>query len=63
MLQVGVSNGGWGWGSAFFDFNNDGFLDIVLTNGKILTKISCTTLGIDGTQKMVIISRESPNKN
>ena len=28
--------GGWAWGGAFFDFNNDGFLDIVLTNGRVL---------------------------
>jgi hypothetical protein len=29
-----VANGGWGWGAALFDFNNDGYQDIVMTNGK-----------------------------
>ncbi|CAB4044079.1 Hypothetical predicted protein, partial [Paramuricea clavata] len=30
---VGVADGGWGWGGAFLDFNNDGYQDIVMTNG------------------------------
>jgi len=32
-LAAGVSRGGWGWGSSFADFNNDGHLDIFHTNG------------------------------
>jgi enediyne biosynthesis protein E4 len=30
---AGVRNGSWGWGSDMLDFNNDGSLDIVQTNG------------------------------
>ena len=29
----GVADGGWGWGSCFIDFENDGDLDIYHTNG------------------------------
>jgi len=29
----GVSDGGWGWGGKFADFNNDGLLDIYTVNG------------------------------
>ena len=31
--QTGVADGGWGWGSCFMDFENDGDLDIYHTNG------------------------------
>lgn len=31
--EVGVHDGGWGWGSCFADFDNDGHLDIYHTNG------------------------------
>lgn len=31
--ELGVENTDWGWGTSFSDFNNDGFLDIVATNG------------------------------
>ena len=30
---AGVADGGWGWGSCFIDFDNDGNLDIYHTNG------------------------------
>lgn len=30
---AGVADGGWGWGSCFLDFENDGDLDIYHTNG------------------------------
>lgn len=32
-LLARVSEGGWGWGSCFIDFENDGDLDIFHTNG------------------------------
>lgn len=32
-VEAGVENGGWGWGSCFIDFENDGDLDIYHTNG------------------------------
>lgn len=31
--STGVRDGGWGWGSAFVDYDNDGDLDLVHTNG------------------------------
>ncbi len=31
--EAGVTEGGWGWGSCFLDFENDGDLDIYHTNG------------------------------
>jgi hypothetical protein len=33
--QHGVRNGGWGWGTAFWDYDNDGDHDLVMTNGVI----------------------------
>ncbi|MCG8457641.1 MAG: CRTAC1 family protein, partial [Holophagales bacterium] len=30
---AGVSSGGWGWGSSFADFDNDGILDLLHVNG------------------------------
>jgi hypothetical protein len=32
---LGVARGGWSWGAQFGDLNNDGRLDLVLTNGYI----------------------------
>jgi len=30
---AGVRDGGWGWGTSAFDYDNDGYMDIVMTNG------------------------------
>ena len=34
-LEAGTYDGGWGWGAKFFDYDNDGDLDIVSANGFI----------------------------
>ena len=31
--DAGVREGGWGWGTCFADFDNDGYLDLFQTNG------------------------------
>jgi len=31
--SAGVRDGGWGWGTTFFDYDNDGDQDLVMTNG------------------------------
>lgn len=33
--QAGVRDGDWGWGAVMFDYDNDGDLDITMTNGFI----------------------------
>ena len=30
-----MQEGNWGWGAAMFDFNNDKYTDIIMTNGKV----------------------------
>jgi enediyne biosynthesis protein E4 len=32
----GARDGSWGWGAAAFDYDNDGYLDLVMTNGYLL---------------------------
>ncbi|MCH8965096.1 MAG: VCBS repeat-containing protein [Planctomycetes bacterium] len=34
-LETGTYDGGWGWGAKFFDYDNDGDLDLVAANGFI----------------------------
>ncbi len=53
---AGVRDGGWGWGTSAFDFDNDGNLDIVMTNGfptdlaSILVPGDVTDFSIDPTR-------------
>lgn len=35
--SLGVELGGWSWGAQFGDLNNDGLVDLILTNGYIST--------------------------
>jgi hypothetical protein len=39
---LGVELGGWSWGTQFGDLNNDGLLDLYLTNGYITTDTAQT---------------------
>jgi hypothetical protein len=32
-IASGITNGGWAWSSGFADLNNDGWQDLVVTNG------------------------------
>jgi len=34
-MAMGVDDGGWGWGTTFIDGDNDGWLDIAATNGRL----------------------------
>ncbi|MFQ5683287.1 MAG: CRTAC1 family protein [Candidatus Binatia bacterium] len=36
--ELGSADGGWGWGTQFGDFNNDGYLDIYCANGMVSGK-------------------------
>jgi hypothetical protein len=38
--EFGVAQGGWSWGAQFGDLNNDGLLDLVLTNGYISAEVN-----------------------
>jgi hypothetical protein len=41
----GVREGGWGWGAAFWDYDNDGDQDIVMTNGQVFPFMDGTETG------------------
>ena len=33
-LKIGIREGYWGWGNSMFDFNNDRWVDFIMTNGR-----------------------------
>ena len=39
---AGVRNGQWGWGATFIDYDNDGDLDLVMTNGVVFSYMHMT---------------------
>ncbi len=41
----GVRDAGWGWAATFADFNNDGALDLIATNGQRLPYLDLVGLG------------------
>ena len=38
--SIRVRDGGWAWGTQFFDYDNDGDLDLVATNGLLGTRLT-----------------------
>lgn len=36
-VEAGVARTGWGWGASFFEYDNDGDSDLVVTNGSIVS--------------------------
>lgn len=43
--RVGARDSGWGWGTTFADFDNDGDLDLIATNGIRLPYLDFVNLG------------------
>jgi hypothetical protein len=65
--EYGVRDGGWGWGASFLDYDNDGDLDLAMTNGMRLpdtplaTRFNDDELRLwrnDGSPPMVEVSTE-----
>ncbi len=50
----GVRNGGWGWGATEIDFDNDGWLDLAMTNG--------FEFGEGGTSEQLLQFEHDPTK-
>ena len=46
---AGVRDGSWGWGTSFLDFDNDGDLDLVMTNGVDFARVAFDTKWHDDT--------------
>jgi len=42
-VAAGVQDGAWGWGTTFLDFDNDGDLDLTMTNGVDFPRVAFDT--------------------
>lgn len=52
--EAGVSRTGWGWGSSFFEYDNDGDSDLIVTNGSIVSE------GLDPTANPYVDAADDP---
>ncbi|MHB1139319.1 MAG: CRTAC1 family protein [Microthrixaceae bacterium] len=52
--QLGLRNGGWGWGAAIEDFGNDGRLGVVMTNGYSIGGDEDRTAGAPAVDPMLL---------
>lgn len=57
--ELGVENGGWGWGVTFLDVNNDGLLDVAATNGWVTEDTYQSKLWINKKETFDDISNDS----
>ncbi len=66
--EYGVRDGGWGWGASFLDYDNDGDLDLAMTNGMRLADTPLAGMFVaddarlwrnDGAPPMVEVSTET----
>jgi hypothetical protein len=64
---AGVDKSGWSWGPLFADFNNDGYKDILITNGVFRNNLhsdlaSLYQQKVDSLQAVARLNNQNPNK-
>jgi len=59
--KYGVSNSKWAWGAAMFDFDNNGELDIVVTNGFEVPSTSMEDFDYNGKNSLQLFQNQGLN--